>query len=214
MPTKTYAVLVADIVGSSSLPDLRPLLSDKLRTASATHRHQKLIRLPYSVTAGDEFQTIIEALPKVPFLISDLRRRLRPFDLRIGVGLGSVNGKVKEPVNRIGGQAFQLARSAIESVKKNASHKFKVLTAFRSSDEVFDTTANLIYALHDTLILNTTKKQWATVDAFWDRGRLDDTATALNLDASTVSRNLKRAYYWQSSETIKGMAKIIENTFF
>jgi hypothetical protein len=212
-PPKTYAVLVADIVESSSRPDLRTTLSNRLRTASAAHLHKELIRLPYSVTAGDEFQTIIEALAKVPLLISDLRRRLRPFDLRIGVGLGSITGRIKEPVNRVGGEAFQFARRAVESIKGNTPHKFEVLTAFRSHNNIFDTTANLIYGLHDTLILNMTEKQWETVNVFWDKGRLDETAKALDLDMSTVSRNLKRAYYWQSNETIEGVAKIIEHTF-
>jgi hypothetical protein len=213
MPNVTYAVLVADIVSSTSRPDLRGLLGEKLRTASHAHLKQDLIRLPYSVTAGDEFQAIIQALSEVPSLILDLRRRLRPLSFRAGIGIGRVTGRIQAPVNRIGGEAFIFARRAIEDVKIDSSRKFDVLTAFRSRDKVFDTTANLIYALHDTLVLSITEKQWHTIGVYWNKKRLEDAARELHLDISTVSRNLKRAYFWQLEQTIEGMKALLTDTF-
>jgi len=68
-----YAVLIADIIASTARRDVRALLGKKLAAASEKHLRQKLIRLPYSVTAGDEFQTITAELPAVPALILDLR---------------------------------------------------------------------------------------------------------------------------------------------
>ena len=82
-----YAVLIADIIASTARRDVRPLLGKKLAAASEKHLRQKLIRLPYSVTAGDEFQTITAELPAVPALILDLRSTLQPLSLRIGVGI-------------------------------------------------------------------------------------------------------------------------------
>jgi hypothetical protein len=211
MTNKHAAVLIADVVKSSSLRELRLLLGQKLAAASREHLKRKWIRLPYSVTAGDEFQTISLSQASIPELILDLRIRLLPLNLRIGVGFGAVPARVEPPVNRMGGPAFVLARTALESLKRKAGHKFNVLTAFRSPNGVFDSTANLIYGLHDTLLLRITDKQWETIKIFRAKRRLDTAARALNVDDSTVSRNLQRGHFWQMEQTVAGMQALIRS---
>jgi hypothetical protein len=213
MNTNCYAVLIADVIGSSARQDLRAVLGQRLALASRAHTKGKFIRLPYSVTAGDEFQTIAMEYSCIPELIMDLRTRLRPLRLRMGIGFGTVPGRIQSPVNRLGGEAFLFARRALERIKGSAGSKFAVLTAFQSRDKVFDSTANLIYALHDTLVLRITEKQWETIEVFRARRRLEDAAKTLGLDNSTVSRNLKRGYFWQMEETIAGMKIVIEEHF-
>src|SRR5258708_30343591 len=143
-------------MASSTRKDVRSLLGKKLAAVSEKHLSQKLIRLPYSVTAGDEFQTITAELSSVPALLLDLRAALQPLPLRVGIGIGGVAARVQPPVNRLTGEAFQFARWAIESVKTNSLFKFEVLTAFASHNEPFNQTINLLYGLHDTLVLQTT----------------------------------------------------------
>jgi SatD family (SatD) len=213
MKTNCYAVLVADVIGSSARRDLRGILGRRLAAAARAHQKERWIRLPYSVTAGDEFQSIVTAYSRVPELIMDLRMRLRPLQLRVGVGIGAVPGRIQAPVNRLGGEAFQFARRALERIKGSAGQKFEALTAFQSRDRVFDATANLIYGLHDTLLLKVTEKQWETIEVFRAKRRLEDAAKALGLDNSTVSRNLKRGYFWQMEETMEGMKAVIEEHF-
>ncbi|MFY9802525.1 MAG: SatD family protein [Candidatus Acidiferrales bacterium] len=213
MKKNCYAVLIADVVGSSARRNLRGMLGQRLAAASRAHAKAKLIRLPYSVTAGDEFQTIVSAYARIPELIMDLRIRLRPLQLRIGVGFGTVPGRIQSPVNRLGGEAFQFARKALERIKGSAGNKFEVLTAFESRDKAFNSTANLIYALHDTLVLRITEKQWETIEVFRNRRRLEDAAQELGLDNSTVSRNLKRGYFWQMEDTAEEMKAVIKEHF-
>jgi len=152
-------------------------------------------------------------LPSIPAVILDLRRALRPLSLRIGVGLGRISERIQPPVNRLGGEAFQRARGAIENIKTGSLFKFDVLTAFESHSAGFNSTINLIYGLHDTLVLKITEKQWGTIEEFLDTPTLEQTAKRLKLDPSTVSRNLKRGYYWQLSETVKVAGSLIERTF-
>lgn len=184
-----------------------------MRTVTQQHLRLGLVRLPYAVTAGDEFQALCGALDEVPALVLDLRRRMRPFMLRIGVGIGNVPGKIEAPVNRMGGEAFQFARRAIESLKQGDQLKIEALTAFRSSRPVFDTTANLIYGLHDTLLVKVTEKQWKTIDQYRSKGRMEAAGHALGVNFTTVSRNLKRSYYWQMKYTIRGMRSLIADQF-
>ena len=211
MAKSRHVVLIADVVGSRTRRNLRALLGQRLELATRAHLRAKWIRLPYAITAGDEFQTIVRSYDSLPELIFDLRARLWPLRLRIGIGIGGVPGRLRAPVNRMGGEAFQRARAALEGIKKNAGNKFRVLTAFETNDAVFDSTANLIYALQDTLLRKITEKQWETILVFRQKRRLQAAARALRLDASTVSRNLKRGYFWQVEETMAGMKALLKD---
>jgi hypothetical protein len=213
MPPGIYAVLIADVMQSSSRRNLRRILGKKLASASRQHFRRKLIKLPYSVTAGDEFQTVIADLKAVPAIILDLRTWFQPLPLRIGIGIGRISDHLQPPVNRLGGEAFQLARHAIDGIKRGRLFKFESRTAFATRNERFDGTMNLIYGLHDTLMRKITRKQWQTIGMFLSQQALEQTARRLRLDRSTVSRNLKRGYYWQLTETTKVAGSLIEGTF-
>jgi hypothetical protein len=208
-----YSVLIADVMRSGARGDVRALLGKKLAAASEKHLRQKLIRLPYSVTAGDEFQTVTSNLAALPALILDLRSALQPLSLRIGVGIGSITDRIQPPVNRLTGEAFQMARRAIENVKTSSHFKFEILTAFASQNEHFDQTINLLYGLHDTLVFQITPKQWGTIRQFLEQPALEQSAKRLHLDVSTVSRSLKRGNYWQLAETARVAAALIGRTF-
>jgi hypothetical protein len=204
--------VVSDVVGSGRTQDLRSVLGAKLRIATIAHLEEKRIRLPYAVTAGDEFQTVAGELRQIPGLLFDLRRRMRPLPLRIGVGIGLISGRLRPPVNQLGGEAFEFARIAIEEAKKGRAQSGKN-TRFHSQNEQFDLVANLIYSLHDALVGNLSEKQWETVDAYLAKGRVDLAARALKINASTASRNLRRSHFWESLETIDVMKKFIESSF-
>lgn len=210
MPATSFAVLIADVVESSARRGLRSLLAAKLADASRRHLRRKFIRLPYSITAGDEFQTVAVSPQCVPALLLDLRRSFRPLSLRIGIGLGGISDRVQAPVNRLGGEAFQRARKAMDRLKAGSLFRFDTLTAFSSRDSRFDAAINLLYGLHDTLVLKIKKKQWDAISAFLDQENLEGAARRLRLDTSTVSRNLKRGYYWQLLETAKVASVLLE----
>jgi len=212
MDGKLWGVLVADVVDSGATHDLRAQLGAKLRGATVAHLEGRRIRLPYAVTAGDEFQTIASELCEIPGLVFELRRRMRPLQLRIGIGVGLVFGRLRPPVNQLGGQAFEFARTAIEETKERRAHT-EWRTRFHSPKGDFDLVANLIYGLHDALVDVLSEKQWETVDAYLAKKRVDLAAKALGINASTASRNLRRSHYWYSLETIRSMKKIIESSF-
>lgn len=213
MQSKNYlcGVLIADVVESRSRAHLRPSLNEKLRIASIAQMGDKLVRIPYAVTAGDEFQTIAARVASIPKLILDLRRHLHPFQLRIGIGIGAIQGPIRPPVNRIAGQAFEFARAAINEIKE--TRKYPTLTAFRSYRPDFDEISNLVYGLHDTLLRKITPKQWDTIATYLIKNRVDYTAKALAIDISTASRNLKRGHFWQIEHTAVVMEGVIRRTF-
>ena len=116
-------------------------------------------------------------------------------------------------MNRLGGEAFQFARKAIEAAKSGGPFKFDSLTCFASPDAAFNETVNLLYGLNDTLLAGVTTKQWKTIAAFSRTPELAKTSRQLKLDASTVSRNLKRGYYWQLTAAAHAVESLIGRTF-
>lgn len=213
MRPKLHAVLIADVVGSSTQRNLRHSLAQMLARASQAHLRENLILLPYTVTAGDEFQSITAQLSAIPRILFELRVLFQPLSLRIGVGIGLVLDRIRPPVNQLGGEAFQFARAALDRVKSGGSYKFESLTSFVSSNAAFNDTVNLIYGLNDTLVLGVTPKQWQTIAAILKSGSLERAAKNLRLDISTVSRNLKRGSYWQQTETVKAAESLILRAF-
>lgn len=210
---RRYAVITADIIGSRKIPAFRSKRDAKLRATSRLHMKKQLILSPYAVTAWDEFQAILRKPEYLPQVIWDLRRLFRPYSLWIAVGAGEVSEAHKRPVNvYAGGSAFERARQAADRLKSGSS-KFTAFTAFDSGNAIFDTIANTLYHLHDTLLSRTTEKQWAVINMQTETGRQEVTARKLSLDISTVSRNLKRGNYWHSEETRKAMEQIIPAYF-
>jgi hypothetical protein len=197
-------VLIADVIHSSRRARLSALLAVGLRRANRVHLREKRIRVPYAVTAGDEFQTVVGSIEMVPGLIFDLRRQMRPLDLRIGIGIGKIQGRVRAPVNRLVGDAFANAREAIAEVKKGG-HAYPRLTAFRSSNQSFDRITNLVYGLNDTLVLDMTEEQWRALNAYVDSSGVESAAQKLRVNVSTLSRNLKRSHFRQLAETATTM---------
>ncbi len=112
-----YAVITADVIGSRKWPRFTAIRNRKLDAASAAHQKQRIVLGPYTITTWDEFQNIAAGLRHVPGLIFDLRRLFHPLQLRIGVGLGKVDRPIRRPINQAGGEAFILAREALDKLK-------------------------------------------------------------------------------------------------
>jgi hypothetical protein len=202
-------VIIADVIASRMRSNLRASLRPALAGASRSHMARGWLRLPYAVTAGDEFQALLAAPHFLPELLLDLRLRLRPLVLRVGAGLGMIEGRTRPPVNEMGGSAFLLARRAIEEVKGGRVHRFPALTAVRGGGERTELVLNLVYGLQDTLLARISPEQWRTIEAFRRSTTMSRAAQRLKLSASTVLRNLERAGYWQIEEATAQMRDLL-----
>jgi len=208
-----FSVITADVIGSRKIGSFSEQRDSKLDLVSKVHLEKHLILSPYAVTAWDEFQVILSSPEHTPRVIFDLRRLFVPFALRIAVGMGNASGTDRQPINLYaGGQAFERARIAADRLKSE-SPKYRVFTSFESGNEKFDTIANTIYHLQDSLLERRTRKQWATINLQLETGSQELTSQRLGVDISTVSRNLKRGYYWHFVETIEVMQRIFQMCF-
>ena len=208
-----YAAVTCDIVGSRQVEEFRRKRDQKLRRISRLHVEKKWILSEYAITAWDEFEGILSRPHNVPAVIVDLRRHLYPFELRIGIGMGEVTEPHRKPVNVFaGGEAFERARAAINQLKSKRS-KTGVLTSFVTGNEMFDLIGNTIYRLHDSLLQSVSTKQWETINVLMETSAQERAAKKLGLNKSTISRNLRRGFWWQIQETQTAMERIIEVYF-
>ncbi len=213
MDEKSYAVITADVVDSRKTGSFTRKRDRVLEIISRKHLIEKLALSPYTITAWDEFEVILSLPVHLPRVILDMRRLFFPLQLRIAVGIGAASGVKKNPINvHAGGEAFERARKAAERLKSEYS-KYRALTNFETGNEIFNTIANTIYRLQDSLLQGATEKQWATINMQIETGSQEATAKRMRLNVSTVSRNLKRAYYWHLIETVDSMERIVKSYF-
>lgn len=197
-------VLVADVVRSSTVEGFAAARDSRLSALSDRHLAGRWIDVPYTITAWDEFQTVVAGPREVPRVVWGLRLGFRPMQVRIGVGRGSIASMPEgnEALNAAGsGPAFSRAREAIEALKRRVG-KYDVLTCFRGADPDDEAVANGLLKLVDTLLLRVSLRQWETVVEVERASAQERAAAALGVDESTVSRNLRRAAYWQVKEAL------------
>jgi hypothetical protein len=203
-------VILADVVASSSTERFVQGRDKRLRRLSRRHTDAELIAAPYTVTAWDEFQTFTWHASSVPQLLLELRQEFSPWQITVGVGQGEIEGwRSQRPINEsVGGQAFERAREALETLKRPRD-KYRRLTRFETGNPKHDEVLNLIYGLHDTLVEGVTERQWETIGLAMRGLRHETIAKKLGISPSTVSRNLQRGHYWQMQETRSIVSELI-----
>jgi SatD family (SatD) len=208
-----YAAITCDIVGSRKIQEFRRKRDQKLSRISKLHVERKWILSEYAITAWDEFEGIVARPTHVPAVIVDLRRRLHPFELWMGIGIGEVTEPHRKPVNIFaGGEAFERAREAMNKLKAKRS-KSGALTSFVTGNEMFDLIGNTVYQLHDSLLQSISTRQWETITVLMETSGQELAAKKLGLNKSTVSRNLRRGFWWQIQETQLAMERIMDTYF-
>jgi hypothetical protein len=218
---QNHSVIIADFVGSREIASFSSERDARLKTVSRLHSESGLVLSPYTVTAWDEFQVILSRPGFIPRVIFDLRRLFAPYELWIAVGIGAATGTNRLPINKYaGGEAFERARAAADRLK-SPSPKYRVLTSVETGNPNFDTIANTIYRLQDSLLEGETETQWATINQ-QEKTRMKGKArnmeqTAQRLErkvsVSTVSRSLRRGHYWEMVDTVDAMERIV-NMYF
>jgi hypothetical protein len=197
------AVLLVDVAGSSAVPEFRDGRDRKIQRLTKLHREKDWVAADYTVTAWDEFQSVLWNVDRLPHVLLDIRQVFAPWEVYIAVGCGLVFGwHSPKPINEaLSGEGFERARAAMDALKSSKGDKYRRLSQFRTGDEDRDLLLNLIYGLHDSLVQQVTERQWETIGAALELNNQEDVASKLGVQPSTVTRNLKRGHYWQMRET-------------
>ena len=204
-------MLLVDVVGSSAVEAFVSGRDRRIDRLNELHRHRQWIAAPYTVTAWDEFQSLLWHPERIPAILLDIRRVFAPWEVYIAVGIGTVTGDTSsKPVNEaLSGSGFDRAREAMDALKSSKGDKYRRLTRFRSADRDRDRLLDLVYGLHDSLLQQVTARQWETITAALELGNQEEVAAGLDVQPSTVTRNLKRGHYWQLKDTVDTVSRFL-----
>jgi hypothetical protein len=214
LPQGDAAVLLVDVVGSSGLEDFVSGRDRRIGQLNERHQARNWIAAPYTVTAWDEFQSVLWQLETIPLILLDIRRVFAPWEVYVAVGIGEVSGdRSRKPINEaLSGAGFDRARQAMDALKSSKGDKYRRLTRFRSANPDRDAWLDLLYGLHDSLTQQITPRQWETISTALDLDNQEDVAAHLHVQPSTVTRNLKRGHFWQLRDTAETVSALLAGT--
>jgi hypothetical protein len=210
------AVILCDVIRSRDHAGFKDLRDATMQRLSSLHLANGWIRMPYAITAWDEFQGLLAGVSFVPRVMWSVIKEFQPLRLRIGVGIGNADIDLTSPAplnEAATGEAFFRARGALDLTKKGRDPRYDASLHATTGDRVTDLSLNTTLHLLDALIARVTPSQWEAIQAYERLGAQDLVARQLGKAESTVSRALKRAHYWQIVEAVEAMVDLLEIRF-
>jgi hypothetical protein len=181
-------VLTVDQVGSRRMGDH----VESLLTVLAPLRWRDGVVRDFERTVGDEVQAVLDDSGLV---VEVALRLLRLGGWSVGIGAGAV-AEPLPPSSRAGsGEAFVLARAAVERAKSR-TRPVPLAVASHVAERGQD--AEAVLALLGTVTSRRTAAGWAVVDAlgrFGPGARQDEVAAALGITQQAVSQRLRTAMW-------------------
>ena len=174
-PTKTYAVLTGDMVGSSKLskPERQALPEKVKRAGRETQKaFPKAVPLAVDVFRGDSWQLLttdaVLSLRIALFFRAQIRAgraRGRGLDTRISIGVGPVDFIPQKNVSEGDGEAYRLSGRALEALPRGSALGWSEAKSAEGEADVSATEPLLIavIGLIDALAQGWTSAQAAVV---------------------------------------------------
>lgn len=206
-----HAVIIADVVGSRRLKEFSLRRDALLSELNCQHRERGWIRHDYAVTSWDEFQGLLLSPSFVPEVVWSLWKTFHPLVLRLGVGVGRVDpgsgSKSSLSINRsLNGEAFYMARDALKEVSSSSHGTTRQLVCVRAACGSMELACNSVLRLADALVQGVTERQWELIKCYERYSRQSAVANELGVAASTVSRGLASARYWEVKRSLHELA--------
>ena len=199
-----YCAIIADIINSKSIKERKAFQESLEKILFAINKEYEIyIASEFMITLGDEFQGLLSSPDKLIEITDKIKLKLFPVNLRIGVGIGTIETDIKRSLP-IGadGPAYYNARYALSSIKEK-KNKYQqpshgiVLSSGKLKDHFSDDLINSIFVLCNSLENSWTNKQRDLVlSQLHNEKTQREIAKELDLNQSSVQRRLKAASYY------------------
>lgn len=206
---ESYLALIGDVEGSRDHPDrqeLRARLTAGLEGASA----DLALGVPLRITAGDEFQGLLDASRAFDAVAIMVRVTETLFPVRLAWGLGwgplsTAGPRAEDHVAELDGPCFHRAREALGSVKKEGGWA-RIQGLREDLDAVLNGTFGLMAAIRE----GWTEKQATYVRDARTAARFKDVAERHEVFPSTVTESLQAAHYRALTRAEGGIELLLE----
>jgi hypothetical protein len=202
-----YIAIIGDVVASRHA-EARSLLQDQLRAAlrRVNEEFSRLVVAQFLITVGDEFQGLLGAAEGIDRLLSLLRARVNPAELRIGLGYGPLHTPVRSQAIGMDGPCFHRARAAIDRAKATET---AIEVDLGQPTPVFE-----IYSLlYSELRRRLTSKQRRVLDMAGTGMEGVRIASQLEISPSAVSQHLRAAGHESIRKATRSWADAVRSTF-
>ena len=161
--------------------------------------------LPVERTVGDEFQCLLSSAAGVIAVVRDL---VRGGGWSVGVAVGAVEDPLPDSVRSARGQAFVLARTAVEEAKRA-----RPSVAFRSPNGRQSQEISAYFRLLATLWKSRTDAGWEAVDAMEASApelTMSEVAPRMGITRQALSQRLQAAEWKVEREAIPLLERLLE----
>jgi len=198
---KPLIVVTADVIDSRSHPEVADVLRRKMQQWM-----QPGLLTPFSLAVGDELQAVCEWSEALPALIRRLRWKCHPFQIRVGIGFGTVDDWRPDAASwEMNGSAFYHARDALEAISQSK----QPLTRVGAGDEGFALVLNTIYPLIDLLMSRWTFEQWEAIAAYEELQTYEKAAGRLGITRQNVQKRCYAASWDLVQATEERLGRLI-----
>jgi hypothetical protein len=195
-----FVVITADIIGSRESLKSGEVLDRRLDILN--ERFEGELAAPFKAYRGDEIQCVVKPTADLLKVIRCFRYYLKPLELRIGIGKGSVDRAAADDQRLANpnpwennGKAFYLARDCVEYLAKHRSLSRKPRTFFRTDleDEPAEAIVNTMLNLYDIVLEAWTRSQWDSIIGYEQSENLVQTAEQLKKKYQSIQRSVGKA---------------------
>lgn len=156
-----HIVITMDIIKSTKLNynDFNEMLTKRVKEINRSIQKNYIKSGLFNVSHGDELQILIPFDEDFGELIMLSLSYLHPFEVRYGISIGSIDGKIRENTWEMNGPIFWNARDQLERLKNSKSYSGLVISGYHKTDRI----SNNILPLVNKSISRITDKQWEAI---------------------------------------------------
>jgi hypothetical protein len=178
--SRLIAVVFADVLGAddaSRRECLRPALE------RINHLFAPAVAEPFALAGEDRIDGALSDPAQTPLCVSVLRESIAPLQMRVGVGVGTVDHiRDNSATDR---DAYSMARHALQLTVRDHG-----LCRYIGAGEAGDVLLGALCRLVDPLIRARTQKQWEAIAAYREFGHQREVAQTLGVTRQSVGDRL------------------------
>lgn len=215
MSKQEYIAIIGDIYDSRLIDDREDIQKKLLEVLSFINKkYQSNLAAEFSISMGDSFQGLLKITAPFTQIILDIELELFPIELRFGIGIGEISTSIDLKNSQLNdGPAYHHAREAIERIERSeqqyATRKTNILLSQQNKTAVGEL-INVIFALNTAIKSKWSNRQKEIIKFYLNNNENQyDTAHALNIGQSSVSKALKSTNFYTYKSALEDIQAYI-----
>jgi hypothetical protein len=180
-------IIIGDIVMSKSLVGRLDIQNKLQKTLNQIDTKKSKMASPYTITLGDEFQSVYD---KCDFVFRDIFKIISiiyPVTIRFVISIGDITTKInKKAALGMDGPAFYSARLMVETLKKNKS----LFCVYNNETEHIEIINNYLEILSEN-VKKWSKLRWSILCSLMENITIEEIARKYKINIRSVYKNIE-----------------------